>query len=262
MENQNDFKLEALDEMENNLQRLIGLLSTIDERHKESPFVDELFRIFHNIKGNVQVAGFTQLSNLTHSFESLILKLKEGKINFTETFKDTLYSFYYLMFDFGELEVDSNIVFCDKVLLENVRQLMMDQETVANSKYSILIVDDEELIVELIRNRVQEFCECDIKTASNGKDALQLCLENKFHLILTDFKMPQMDGDDFILNLRNKSTHNKQTPVVMITAYRPKLNISKKHWDNVLFMDKPFNFEKLKYYVKISLYMFEKAKFL
>ncbi len=57
----------------------------------------------------------------------------------------------------------------------------------------ILVVDDEKLILELCR-RILVKKGYQVKTASNGGDALKVIKQNQFNIFVTDIKMPGMDG--------------------------------------------------------------------
>ena len=62
-----------------------------------------------------------------------------------------------------------------------------------NEKKTILVVDDEKEIAELIKIHLlsQDY---QVKTASNGKDALKLLESERFDLVLLDVMMPKMDA--------------------------------------------------------------------
>ena len=77
----------------------------------------------------------------------------------------------------------------------------------------LLAVDDERDIVELI-SRFAEHEGHTIDTADNGIEALRLCGENDYDLIILDIMMPQMDGFTVCKKLREK----KKTPVIMLSA--------------------------------------------
>ncbi len=77
----------------------------------------------------------------------------------------------------------------------------------------LLAVDDERDIVELI-SRFAEHEGHRIDTADSGKEAVRLCSENDYDLIILDIMMPEMDGFTACKEIRKQ----KQTPVIMLSA--------------------------------------------
>jgi len=61
----------------------------------------------------------------------------------------------------------------------------------------ILIVDDEQNVTRALA-RSLSFEEYSIVTADNGLDALEFIKENKIDLIISDQRMPQMTGVEFL----------------------------------------------------------------
>jgi CheY-like chemotaxis protein len=80
----------------------------------------------------------------------------------------------------------------------------------------ILIVDDEEDILELLSVIL-----CDeghqVLTASNGVEALGILAKEKIDLVITDIRMPQMNGIDLLAEIKNRG--RKHPPVVFISGY-------------------------------------------
>jgi len=79
----------------------------------------------------------------------------------------------------------------------------------------ILVVDDD--------RGIREFLEIMLTregyratSASGGKEALNLCRKHKFDLVITDLKMPKVDGIDFLKGIKEISP---ETMVILITAY-------------------------------------------
>ncbi len=64
--------------------------------------------------------------------------------------------------------------------------------------YSILIVDDEEMVGDMLKDFLEDFG-FDVKTALNGKDGLDLISKEKFHAAIVDMRLPDMIGNDFII---------------------------------------------------------------
>ena len=79
----------------------------------------------------------------------------------------------------------------------------------------ILVVDDDQGIrdfLEILLSREGY----KVKTASGGKEAVALCKKKKFDLVITDLKMPKMDGIDLLRAIKEISP---ETLVILITGY-------------------------------------------
>ena len=85
----------------------------------------------------------------------------------------------------------------------------------------ILIVDDEEMISSILSRRlIQEGYSC--VTAHNGKEALKHFYRDRFSLIISDIKMPEMDGIELLK--RAKAVHPNLIVIIM-TAY-PEIDMA------------------------------------
>ena len=78
---------------------------------------------------------------------------------------------------------------------------------------TILIVDDEPKIVQLVRDYL-EHAGFSVLSASDGKTALAVVRASKPDLIVLDLGLPQLDGLDVTRALRRASN----VPIVMLTA--------------------------------------------
>ena len=82
----------------------------------------------------------------------------------------------------------------------------------------VLIVDDNEINLE-VEMKLLEGTEMVIHGAMSGKEALKLCLKEKYDVILMDHIMPEMDGIECLNNIRNQEGgFNRSTPIVVLTA--------------------------------------------
>ena len=80
----------------------------------------------------------------------------------------------------------------------------------------ILVVDDEPGIRELMREILEEEG-YEVRTAANGKEALEAMRENKPDLVLLDIMMPAPDGYEVCQIIRNTEEW-KDISVIMLTA--------------------------------------------
>ena len=87
------------------------------------------------------------------------------------------------------------------------------------SPKKILVVDDEPLVCDAVK-MLLEFDGHEVVTAGNGKEALALFGQEKFDVVITDYTMPGMKGDELALAL--KACVPGQ-PVVMLTAHAEML---------------------------------------
>ena len=86
----------------------------------------------------------------------------------------------------------------------------------ANPGPSILIVEDEQDLLELLRyNLAREGY--DVRTAATGEDALQLARADQPDLMLLDLMLPAMDGLAVCRNLKARE-HTAAIPIIMLTA--------------------------------------------
>jgi len=79
----------------------------------------------------------------------------------------------------------------------------------------ILVVDDEQNIRTVLRALLAS-TGADVVTAASGEEAVDHLGEGVFHAVLTDLRMPGMDGMDL---LRHVNRHYPGLPVVMLTAH-------------------------------------------
>lgn len=84
-----------------------------------------------------------------------------------------------------------------------------------NADIRILVVDDEEH-TRLGYAEVLRLEDYTVDVAKNGAAGLEMVKKNQYDVIVTDLRMPEMDGTMFIENLRK---FDNEVKVVVITAF-------------------------------------------
>ena len=79
--------------------------------------------------------------------------------------------------------------------------------------YRLLVVDDEANIRNVVREYA-EFEEYEVTEAENGMEAVALCREQDFDLIIMDVMMPRLDGIRATLKIRE----NSSIPIIILSA--------------------------------------------
>jgi DNA-binding NtrC family response regulator len=78
-----------------------------------------------------------------------------------------------------------------------------------------MVVDDDRNFLRVLAYQIQEFGFRSLPVSS-GAEALNLLKEEKVHLIITDLKMPGMDGLELLAKIRQT---NAEIPVIVLTAH-------------------------------------------
>jgi CheY-like chemotaxis protein len=103
-------------------------------------------------------------------------------------------------------------------------------------KQSILIVDDEFGLAEMLREMLRD-SGYEVMLAINGRLALEILNEGKIDLVLTDMMMPVMDGAELAAAMRSHDQYHS-TPIIMMTSLPTALPQPAGLFDAVL--RKPF----------------------
>lgn len=105
---------------------------------------------------------------------------------------------------------------------------------------SLLIAEDGEDIINIM-DRTFTMLVKEIHLAQDGEIAYSLFQKNTPDVIITDLRMPNLDGKALIKKVRET---NKHVPIIVITAYKDDL--SKEELEMVsAVLEKPINFIKL-----------------
>jgi len=106
----------------------------------------------------------------------------------------------------------------------------------------VLVVDDERGLLDLwtaVLTQEGYF----VKTANNGKSALDLIEKEKFHLVITDSIMPEMDGAQLLKAIKVKGY---PVPVIVTSGYSEMLDeASFKDKGAAAFLHKPCNIDDM-----------------
>ena len=109
----------------------------------------------------------------------------------------------------------------------------------------VLVVDDEDEIRHLISEALSSF---EVIEASNGVEALKAFNDEPADLVITDIKMPEMDGVALLNELRSL---NPDLPVLGLSGYIEEEDIERHKFDG--FVSKPLKLEEFRQLVDATL---------
>jgi response regulator RpfG family c-di-GMP phosphodiesterase len=81
----------------------------------------------------------------------------------------------------------------------------------------ILLVDDQPISLLYLKKTLSRLTDVQITTRFDANEALELCADTQWNLIVADYQMPGMNGLDFIRQFR-KIKGGEETPILMVTA--------------------------------------------
>ena len=107
---------------------------------------------------------------------------------------------------------------------------------------NILVVDDEEAVRDVVKDGLELFG-YKVTVASNGQEGFEyFSRSNRFKLVITDVRMPIMDGIEFTRLIRN--SERPDTPVIAITGFFEKTKVEEGLFNSII--NKPFDLKFLK----------------
>ena len=122
--------------------------------------------------------------------------------------------------------------------------------------YNILIVDDEVDMAETLQMEVELLFpnNVSIDLAYSGLESLDFAQRKKYDLVITDFRMPKMNGVEFVTAMKSsQSSLNIATPVIFISAFIPDVKDILQLQENTIFVDKPYDSESFRRNIKMLI---------
>jgi two-component system chemotaxis response regulator CheY len=117
----------------------------------------------------------------------------------------------------------------------------------ADASMSILIVDDYNTMIRIIRNLLKQLGFDNVDDATDGTAALAKMREKQYGLVISDWNMTPMTGYDLLQRVREEDALSA-TPFIMVTAESKTDNViaaKKAGVDN--YIVKPFNAQTLQH---------------
>lgn len=117
----------------------------------------------------------------------------------------------------------------------------------------ILVIDDEGLITRTVGNLLKREG-YEILAAASGQEALISCQANHFDLIVSDLRMPGMDGLETSGKIREDCKRQKkpEIPFVFITGYAEgDLHLKAAQYGKVIF--KPFDMQDFLKAIRLAM---------
>lgn len=105
----------------------------------------------------------------------------------------------------------------------------------------VLLVDDSAMARKHISKILSNLGARNITEAHDGQEAIELLKEMEFDLVVTDYNMPHVDGEELLRYIRNESEQS-YVPVLMVTSEQNEATLNNIQQSGVSGLcDKPFD---------------------
>ena len=213
----------------------------ISEKDKE-----KIFERFYQTSNNKTIGGF----GIGLSLINELVKRLEGTIDLeSELNKGSLFK-VSLPYKLSDFNTNTSLVKNDFKLFTD----FMSQDKVFNSTENypkVLIVDDNTQMISYLKDIFSGFLDC--RFAFNGKEAITKVKDTDFDLIISDVRMPEMDGFQFKKEL-NEISEYREIPFILISSVSDKTSRKLQTELGINeYLEKPFTKNEIISRVQLSL---------
>ena len=137
-----------------------------------------------------------------------------------------------------------------------------DEPSSTNEALSILVVDDEPSILELVKVALESLESYRVTTANGAEDAMHILngREQPFDCLLLDIQMPDVNGIQLLRQVRTLEGY-ADTPAIMLTAMSERKYIDDAFLEGATdYISKPFDFFELRSRIRCAHKLIEARK--
>jgi two-component system chemotaxis response regulator CheY len=137
-----------------------------------------------------------------------------------------------------EKAIYATLDYCDpeKLALNNIPR----------EEFKVLLIDDSDMSRRHIRHLLENMGLENISEAENGAIGLKMVNQNFYDLIVTDYYMPEMDGEELIERIRSNSPQSS-VPILMVSSETDESRLAGVKQAGVsAICDKPFDARNIK----------------
>lgn len=227
-----NFIIEAVDLLDEAEEALLD----IDNGKDFKQSYNSIFRAFHSLKGASGMFGINELQEHLHKLETLLTQIKdefpEGATDYflkgidasREFFETEKLNFEYID-SFSKGTEQTEVVAKDLQVEPPKKEIQLKAKaegrvSISNNKFRgyAYVVDDEPLIVELV-TEVLEGMNVRVRSFIDGEEVLKAIDDDHPDIILSDIKMPKVDG---LTMLKKLDETGLKIPIIFISGFVTK----------------------------------------
>jgi DNA-binding NtrC family response regulator len=118
-----------------------------------------------------------------------------------------------------------------------------------NRKTSILVLDDDTIVLKRLRPALEK-AGYEVEVFSRSSEASERIKSKNFDIVITDLKMPGLDGMQFLTMVKDRSP---KTEIIVITGFATMETAKESFQQGVFdFLAKPFKLGEIQEIVKLA----------
>lgn len=235
-----EFIIEASELLESAEQ---GLLK-IEEGQEYQVNFNSVFRAFHSIKGGAGMLGLTETNKVVHFLEDILTEA-----NRTKSIDANLVDYFFRGIDSIRKAIDGeDHGFEFKSPLEESRKKDTDRNNISKipkksfTGAKIFHVDDEQEILEIFKDFL-EYKGHEVRSFLTGEELLENLEPGKVDIVISDFNMPKMNGNEVI---RNVKSIDPDIPVMLLSGcLEQQTCIDAVNYGAFALLEKPMNMNQV-----------------
>jgi CheY-like chemotaxis protein len=174
------------------------LRAFLDQLKADPQVIGRITSLAHKLRGSAGAYGFPEVSAAAGKVEEANLRAMPGRVRKLVA------------------ELDRVVVSLVPLASAPPAPRPPAPEPAAPRTRRILLVEDDNLTVSLIKDRLQR-AGYGVDHQGDGVEALAAAAASRYDVIVVDVKMPRLDGFSVVAKLRASELHAK-TPILMLTA--------------------------------------------
>lgn len=195
---------------------------------KDSDSYDELFRMIHSLKGSAGSYNFHVVTKIAHYMEDIMLTLMQRKQFGTKATVDLLLKFIDILRD-----TTTSLAATKQAPLDVDERLEFLHGQVFTKSINVLVVEPSKLYVSMMEHSLQGM-PIDFTFVSDGLQALDNLLLNKYDLLITSLECSRLNGDALVAALRLVHNFNRKIKTILITSHAISKISNKDDFNKIL----------------------------
>ena len=110
---------------------------------------------------------------------------------------------------------------------------------------SVLMVDDDREILEFYKNALEDYGIKDVDLANDGAEAWAMINNKPYYFVITDLRMPNMDGISLINKIKNDYQGQEPT-ILVLSGDEELLHGVKRTFESINIISKPITDEGIR----------------